>query len=57
MPPQRQHHRRDQPLESCPEPPLRVPTAGRWIQLSHSPPEFVQTNPRLSATPGADLMT
>jgi hypothetical protein len=25
--------------------------------LSHNPPEFLQTTPRLSATPGADLMT
>ena len=57
MPPQGQHHRRDQPLYSCPEPPLRVPTAGRWIQLGRSPPEFVQTSPRISATSGADLMT
>ncbi len=55
MPPQRQHHRRGRPLYSSPEPPFRVPAAGRWIRSSRSPPEFAQINPRVSATPGGTL--
>jgi hypothetical protein len=42
-PRQRQRHRRDRPPYSSPNPPLRVPAAGRWIRPSHSPPESVQS--------------
>jgi hypothetical protein len=42
-PRQGQHHRRDRPPYSSPNPPLRVPAAGRWIRPSHSPPESVQS--------------
>jgi hypothetical protein len=51
-PRQGQRHRRDRPPHSSTEPPLRIVAGGRWIRWGRGPPEFVQANPRVPATPG-----
>jgi hypothetical protein len=53
MSPHGQRHRRHRPLCPSPEPPLRVPAAGR--SLRSGPPECVQTRPPVPATPGPTL--
>jgi hypothetical protein len=55
MPLHGERHRRDRPLCSSPEPPLRVSAAGRWIRSGRGPPEFVQARPPVLAAPGGTL--
>jgi hypothetical protein len=54
---QGRRHRRDRPLHSSPEPPPRVPAAGRWSRSGRDLPEFVQANPRVPTTPGGTFGT
>jgi hypothetical protein len=46
-----QGHRRDRPLCSSPESPLRAAAAGRWIRSGPGPPELVPPRPPVPATP------
>lgn len=55
MPPHGLQHRRDRSLYCSPETNPRVAAAGRWIRSDRGPPQCVQTNPRVPATPGATL--
>jgi hypothetical protein len=55
MSPHGQRHRRHRPLCPSPEPPLRVPAAGRSLRSGPGPPECVQTRPPVPATPGPTL--